>query len=122
MDVDLIAEAREGRQVLIAKMSTEPQGSGSGPVMAFFNVLESSPDSIEFGMFVDPNAIRLYRRGSPPPYPAATLDSTEILSHYLPLRSDRLTENHRDFGTAEARAALSSAGAVLFTTTDMSFE
>ena len=83
MNVDLIAKNRDGHPVLIVKVTATPLKSGSVQLAFFHDELATSPESVEFGMFVDPIAIRVFQRKNTPPYPLMTaFDTTKVLSHY----------------------------------------
>ena len=62
MDIDLVAEDRDGRPVLILKSWGRVIASGSIALGRFIDDLASAPKSGEFGMFVDPKTIYVLRR------------------------------------------------------------
>jgi hypothetical protein len=83
MNIDLIAKNRDGQPVLIVKVWPRPLTSGSVQFAFFDRELAASPESVGFGMFVDPIAIRVFQRKNTPPYPlVTTFDTTKVLSHY----------------------------------------
>jgi hypothetical protein len=79
-DVDITVEDREGRPVLIAEVKA--QGIAEDALHELLRVLDSAPDTVLFGMIVDPEVIRIFRRDFESPGGVLELDTTAILSHY----------------------------------------
>ena len=80
MIADIIAEDREGRPVLLVEVKTGPITEDR--LRWFLDDLAEAPETITFGMLVDPGLIRLYRRGNPTPI--REFDAIEVLRHYSP--------------------------------------
>jgi hypothetical protein len=88
MIADIVAEDREGRPVLLVEVKSKPitdEVSGW-----FLGDLAESPETIAFGMLVDPGTIRLYRRGESSPI--RQFDAIQILRHYSPSYAGGATE------------------------------
>jgi hypothetical protein len=79
MIADIVAVDREDRPVLMAEVDVAPR---EGAVSRFLAELSAAPETVAFGMFVDPWTIRIYRRGEDEP--AAEFDAVETLRHYSP--------------------------------------
>jgi hypothetical protein len=80
MIADIIAEDREGRPVLLVEVKSKPI---TDEVAGWFlDDLAEAPETIAFGMLVDPATIQLYRRGEPSPI--RQFNAIEILRHYSP--------------------------------------
>jgi hypothetical protein len=80
MKADIIAEDRDGRPVLLVEVKGDTPSDAA--VSRFLDILTETPESIAFGMLVDPKTIRVYRRGER--FPVAEFDAVEILRYYFP--------------------------------------
>lgn len=83
--VDLVAEDRDGRPVLIVEVKSAPIRDESEGW--FLSTFEGAPPTVRFGMLVDFAFIRIYRRGESAP--TARFDTGEVLRHYSPTYSER---------------------------------
>jgi hypothetical protein len=80
MTADIVAEDRDGRPVLLVEVKGDPPSDEA--VSWFLDILARVPESIAFGMIVDPGTIRVFRRNESTP--VAKLDAIGILRHYSP--------------------------------------
>ena len=80
MIADIIAEDREGRPILLVEVKSAPADEDA--VRQLFTYLSAAPDTVAFGMLVDPEMIRVYRRGEISP--VSEFDTIETLRHYSP--------------------------------------
>jgi hypothetical protein len=80
MIADIVAEDREGRPILLVEL--EARSAGEDAVRRLLDDLAASPESVAFGMLVDPEWIRTYRRGETSP--VSEFDAIETLRHYSP--------------------------------------
>lgn len=80
MIADIVAEDREGRPVLLVEVKTGPITGER--LQWFLDDLTEAPETIAFGMLVDPGTIRLYRRGAA--LPTREFDAIGVLRHYSP--------------------------------------
>jgi len=81
-DIDISVEDREGRPVLVAKVShTETSAEEQHGLL---DVLDSSCPSVPFALLADPATLRIYRRDRGPFEEVATLDAAEVIGHYSP--------------------------------------
>jgi hypothetical protein len=80
MKADIIAEDRDGRPVLLVEVKGDPRSDEA--VSWFLDILAGAPESIVFGMIVDPDTIRVFRRNESTP--VAKLDAIGVLRHYSP--------------------------------------
>ena len=88
MIADIIAEDREGRPILLVEVKSKPI---TEEVSSWFlGDLAESPETIAFGMLVDPGTIRLYRRGVPAPI--RQFDAIQTLRHYSPSYAGEATQ------------------------------
>lgn len=80
MIADIIAEDRDGHPILLVEVKADEVTERV--VHGFLGAMVAAPESIAFGMLVDPETIRVYRRGNPSPI--LRLDAIEVLRHYSP--------------------------------------
>jgi hypothetical protein len=79
MIADIVALDREDRPVLLVKVDLIPD---EDPIRQLLSQLSTAPETVAFGMFVDPWTIQVYRRGEA--VPALKFDTIETLRHYSP--------------------------------------
>jgi len=92
-DFDISAEDREGRPVLVVRVKYDE--ATEDDFWEILRGLDGSPETIRFGMLVDPESIRIFRRDLEHPDSVAELDTTEVLSHYSPRYGE--SKAHRGF-------------------------
>jgi hypothetical protein len=80
MKADIVAYDSERRPILIAEVKSVPPSDRA--ISSFLDALGGAPESIAFGMVVDPETIRVFRRNESTP--VATLDAIGVLRHYSP--------------------------------------
>jgi hypothetical protein len=80
MIADIMAEDREGRPVFLVEVKAKPTGDAA--VRQLLTYLTAAPETVAFGMLVDPQTIRVYRRGESSP--TSEFSTIEVLKRYSP--------------------------------------
>ena len=95
MFADLIIENHDCLPVVFVEVKARTIGSEG--LRSFMANLENAPDSLRFGILVDPRTIRIYRRDSKDSHPiVAELDAGDVLHHY----SSDFAGEKTSYGTA----------------------
>ena len=79
-EIDIRAEDREGRPVLIVKVRYDE--ALAEDFWEILGQLDAAVESVRFGMLVDPETIRIFRRDLEHPKSVSELDTAEVLAHY----------------------------------------
>lgn len=89
MNVDFIAEDKNGEPILFAEVKTWP--ASREDIERFFFEPVSADPRVSYGMHVDPESIVIRQRDLEYPDSFVKLQSADILSHYAPDYRDQAT-------------------------------